>query len=168
MTDDPDGRLDKVDVAILDQVRAAYAAADSRPADLDGRVRFASVLESVDIEVARLQEDVLVGSGTRSAERTRTTTFDAESLTIMVSIVDLPDDLVRLDGWLAPPGAHRVELRLGTTPDQRVASWLVDADDGGRFVFSGVGRGLAQLLVQPAPDSGGGPTTSVVTPSMVL
>jgi hypothetical protein len=168
MTDASDGQLDEVDAAILGQLQAAYALADPPPADLDERVRFAIALTAVDIEVARLQEDLLVGSGARSGERARTITFDAQSLTILVSVMDLPDGLVRLDGWLAPPAPRRVELRMGTPPGPEAPSRLVTADDRGRFVFADVGRGLAQLVVHPAPGAAAGPGTSVVTPSWLL
>jgi len=164
MTDAADGPLDEIDAAILDQVRSAYAVADPPPPDLDDRVRFAIALESVDVEVARLQEDVLAGSGARSGERTRTITFDAHSLTILISILDTAEGHVRLDGWLAPPAAHRVELRLGAVPGAEVVSRQVTADELGRFVFVDVGRGLAQLVVHPAA----GPGASVATPSWLL
>jgi hypothetical protein len=167
MTDAADGRLDKLDAAILDQIRSAFALVDPPPPDLNDRVRFAIALEDVDIEVARLQEDQLVGSGARSGERTRTITFDAQSLTIMVSIIDLPEGLVRLDGWLAPPAARRVELRLGASPGP-ASSRLVSADGHGRFVFADVGRGLAQLVVHPAADGEGMPGTGVATPTWHL
>jgi hypothetical protein len=168
MTDSSDGRLDEIDAAILDQIQAAHTRADPPPADLDDRVRFAIALETMDVEVARLQEDLLVGSGARSRERIRTITFDARSLTILVSIVDLPDGLVRLDGWLAPPAPRRVELRLGGSSGPPARSRTVLADDGGRFVFDDVGHGLAQLLVHPLTGDDVGPETSVVTPSLIL
>jgi hypothetical protein len=163
-----DAPLDEIDAAILGQIQSAYALADPPPADLDYRVRFAIALEAVDIEVARLQEDLLVGSGARGGERTRTITFDAQSLTILVSIVDLPDGLVRLDGWLAPPAPHPVELRLAAPATPHPASRLVTADDSGRFVFADVGRGLAQLLVHPVPEDAVRAGTSVVTPAWTL
>jgi hypothetical protein len=163
MTDAFDQPLDDVDVAILEQLRVVRRALDPPPADLDDRVRFAIALEDVEIEVARLQEDVLVGSGARATERTRTVTFDCDRMTIMISVVDLPEGLIRLDGWFAPPDRRRVELRLepaGSAP----VSWDVMADEDGRFVFQGIGRGLAQLLVHHAQDGG----ATVVTPSIVL
>ena len=158
MTDPADAPLDEIDRAILDQIHSVYALVDPPPADLDERVRFAIALETTDFEVARLAEELLVGSGARGTERTRTMTFDAESLTIMVSVAELADGLLRLDGWLAPAAALRVELRVaaGSAPARQVT-----ADSSGRFVFHGVGRGLAQLVVHR--DSG-----AVVTPSLVL
>ena len=73
---------------------------------------FAIALDGLDAEVARLGEQLAVGSGARGSERTRTITFDADSRTVMITIADRPDGLVRIDGWLAPAAALRVELRV--------------------------------------------------------
>jgi hypothetical protein len=162
MTDPAAAPLDPTDQLILDQLAAVHAVLDPPPADLDERVRFAVALDDVDTEVARLQADVLAGSGARASERTRTITFDAESRTVMITIVDLPEGLVRLDGWLAPAAALRVELRL----PEPAPSQVVTCDEAGRFVFDQVPHGLAQLLVHPP--TGGGPAPLVVTPSLAL
>ncbi|NUT52734.1 MAG: hypothetical protein HOV94_36420 [Saccharothrix sp.] len=148
--------LDELDLAILDQVRAAQEAFDPPPADLDDRSRFTIRLADVDIEVARLYEDVLVGAGARAAEPVRTVTFEAEHTTIMLTVAARVGGL-RVEGWLAPAEPLRVELR---TPDR--GSRHVLADDHGRFVFDEVTRGLVQLAVLR-------PTgTTVVTPSVSL
>src|SRR3954451_12649908 len=132
--------LDPTDAEILGQIARNHRRLDPPPADLDERVRFAIRLENLDVEVSRLQEDQLVGSGARGDERVRTITFDSASLTIMVTIAYAGSLGVRLDGWLAPAGRLRVELRTADAPDPR----MVMADDVGRFVFEGVGHGLAQ------------------------
>ncbi|HZD73039.1 MAG TPA: hypothetical protein VE776_03995 [Actinomycetota bacterium] len=161
MTDSADLPLDDEDEAILDRLAAIHGLLDPPPANLDERVRFAIALDEVDMEVARLGEDLPVGSGTRSGDRTRTITFDGESRTVMIMIADRPDGLVRLDGWLAPPAVLRVELRLPPpAPSQTVLS-----DDAGRFVFDGIPHGLAQLVVHPPED---GTAPRVVTPSLAL
>jgi hypothetical protein len=156
--------LDDFDGAILEGLQQVWNAADPPPADLDARVMFALDLERLDFEVAGLRAETLVGSGARTTERTRTVTFDCESLTVMVSI--LPGDSgVRVDGWLAPPAPLRVELRTAPAdPDAQSVSRFSVADEAGRFVFTDVPRGLAQLRVSVA--GGGGRT--VVTPSIVL
>lgn len=166
MTDPASERMDETDQAILDQVRSLHSLLDPPPPDLNDRVRFAIALENVDVEVARLVEDVLVGSGARGADGTRTITFDGESRSIIVSMADTPDGLVRMDGWLAPAARLRVELRLAAaTPDAPATSETVVSDDNGRFVFDGVAHGLAMLLVHPI-EAGAG--TPIVTPSLVL
>jgi hypothetical protein len=161
VTDFADPPLDGDDLAILDRLAVIHGLIDPPPADLDERVRFAVALREVDVEVARLAGEVLVGSGARASERTRTITFEADSRTVMVTIVDRPDGLVRLDGWLAPAAPLRVELRF---PEPAPARSLI-ADETGRFVFDEVPHGLAQLLVHP-PEGATGP--GVVTPSLAL
>ncbi|MBM2616272.1 carboxypeptidase regulatory-like domain-containing protein [Actinoplanes sp. LDG1-06] len=146
---------DPVDAEILERI----ARWDRPPPDLDERVLFAIELDQVDAEVARLTETAYAGSGARAAERTRTITFEADSRTVMITVVERPDNLVRIDGWLAPGAALRVELRL----PEPAASRTVTADRAGRFVFDEVPHGLAQLLVEA--QNGGG---RVVTPSLVL
>jgi hypothetical protein len=161
MTEPEDLPLDEVDLLILDRVAVVHALVDPPPADLDDRVRFALDLADLDVEVARLAEDELAGAGARASERTRTITFDADSRTVMITIVERDDRLVRIDGWLAPAAALLVELRV-PEPDR---SRVVTADDTGRFVFDEVPHGLAQLLVHPAGDA---PGPRVVTPSLLL
>lgn len=148
------------DEAILEQIRELYDVLDPPPPDLDERVLFAVALESLDVEVARLREDLLEAAGARATERSRTITFDSASLTIMITIVRSGPDRVRLDGWLAPAARLRVELR------SPVESHEVLADDTGRFVFDGVLPGLAQLVVHPV--DGSELATTIVTPSLVL
>jgi hypothetical protein len=118
-------------------------------------------MDQLDLEVAQLVDEMSVGSGARSSERTRTITFDADSRTVMIMIVNRPDGLVRLDGWLAPAASLRVELRF---PEPAPAQ-TVTTDETGRFVFDGIAHGLVQLLVHP-PD--GEEMPCVVTPSLAL
>jgi hypothetical protein len=148
------GPLDDVDREILTRL----ARHDPPPADLDERVLFVLALAGLDAEVARLTAAETVGA--RSSERTRTVTFEAGSRTVMITVAERADHLVRIDGWLAPGAALRVELRLPDPGEPR----SVIADETGRFVFDEVPPGLAQLLVHP-PDSGG---PRVVTPSLRL
>jgi hypothetical protein len=159
---------DDVDRAILGQLRDTYVLSDPPPAELDERVRFAIALENIDVEVARLQEDLLIGSGARGEDRTRTITFDCDSLTIMITIVDIGDDHVRLDGWLAPAARRRVELRVAEPPMDGGSSRAVITEDTGRFVFDDVGHGLVQFLVRAVEQTDDEPVPTVVTPSLLL
>ena len=149
MTDPADLPLDQDDQAILDRLAAIHALLDPPPADLDDRVTFAIALDDLDAEVARLAEQQPVGPGARSAERTRTITFGGESRTVMITIVDRADGMVRIDGWLAPAAPLHVELRLPEPAPRRT----VTADAAGRFVFDSVPHGIAQFLVQPPAGS---------------
>jgi hypothetical protein len=144
--------FDDLDREILDRV----ARFDPPPADLDDRVLFALSLDSLASEVARLTPAL---AEARTSERTRTITFDADSRTVMITVVERPGNLVRIDGWLAPAAPLAVELRF----PEPAAPRTVTADDTGRFVFDEVPHGLAQFLVHPTTD-----TARVVTPSLIL
>jgi hypothetical protein len=161
MTSPADLPLDDDDQAVLDRLAGVYALLDPPPADLDERVSFAIALDSVDAEVARLSEQLAVGSGARGSERTRAITFDADSRAVMITVADRADGLVRIDGWLAPAAALRVELRVPEPAPPRI----VTADTAGRFAFDGVPHGIAQLLVHPAADDA---APRVVTPAFAL
>jgi hypothetical protein len=150
-----------LDLVIMRQLAAVHTIVDPPPADLDERVLFVLDLEDLDVEVARQSEDLLVGSGARASERTRTITFEADSRAVMITVADQADDLLRIDGWLAPGAALRVELRA----PEPVSSRTVTADEGGRFVFDEVPHGLVQLVVHPPQDSD---NPRVVTPSLML
>ena len=157
--DDP---LDEFDRTVLDELAATYALIDPPPADLDQRVGFAIALDrDLDLEVARLTEDQVAGSGARAgADQARTLTFDCAALTVMVTVVALPGDRRRLDGWLAPAAPLTVEVRSGGGTE---VTHAVTTDETGRFVVDDIPPGLAQLTVHlPQPGR------TVVTPAVVL
>jgi hypothetical protein len=157
-----DGPLDDVDFGLLDDIQGMYQAADPMPADLPDRLRFFLSLRDLEIEVARIADEELSAAGVRGAEQSRTITFDSESLTVMIRIDANADGTVRVDGWLAPPQRREVEMK--TTAD----ALSISSDEQGRFAFTRVPRGLAQLIVRPAEQGQdeGGP--SVVTPALIL
>jgi hypothetical protein len=153
---------DDIDMAILDDIREIFQAADPMPASLPERVRLSLALHGLEFEVAQLcaEDDRLVGS-VRGAEQSRTVTFDSDSLTIMIRIEANQDGTVRIDGWLAPAQPRTIELRL------MAETLTADADDGGRFAFSRVPRGAAQLVARAGPDPDR-PWPAVVAPALVL
>jgi hypothetical protein len=161
VTDADDVPLDDLDSEVLNRLAAGFALIDPPPAGFDDRVLFAIALDDLDAEVARLAAEDVAGSGARASERTRTITFDAASRTIMITVVERADQLVRIDGWLAPGAPLGVELRFPEPAEPRT----VTADRQGRFVFDRVPHGLAQLLVQAAD---GETDPRVVTPSFTL
>ena len=168
MTERSGGWPDETDETILAHLRDVHVLLDAPPADLADRVLFTIAVAGFGAEIARIQDEQLVGSGARGTERTRTISFDAGSLTIMVTAVDMPDGRIRIDGWLAPAGRWRVELRVrGQRADAPASSTVVTADDAGRFVFPAVGHGLAQFVVRRRP-GGAGAESIVVTPSVTL
>lgn len=145
MTDPADELLDDLDDTILGQLRSAFAEADPPPTDLNERSKFAIRLENLEFEVSRLYEDTLQGTGARTADRIRTITFEADQLTIMVTVVDPGTGQLRLEGWLAPAAPLRVELRTAANAAGATA------DQHGRFAFDEVPPGLTQLTVHTIP-----------------
>jgi hypothetical protein len=147
-------QLDELDQSILDKVRTMHDLLDPPPGDLNERTKFAIRLSNLDVEVSRLYEDSgfdTVGAGARSIEKIRTVTFETETLTIMMTVTEQGEGLVRVEGWLAPPGPQRVELRVSDTPDGRGVSRYTIPEPSGRFVFDGVAGGWAQLTVYRGP-----------------
>jgi hypothetical protein len=155
-----DEPLDAVDLALLGDIRAGYTELDPIPDGLAERVRFAIALEDIDLEVLHLREELAGAVGARSEEVSRTITFDSSSLTIMIMLADpAGGQTVRIDGWLAPPAAHEIEVR------STGGSLVIRADGDGRFVADGVPCGLCQLVVRVVA---AGRSRLVVTPSIVL
>jgi hypothetical protein len=154
--------LDELDLLLLDEIRAAFQEADPMPVSLTERVRFALALRDLEAEVARLTADEGQRVLARGEEQSRTITFDSDHLTIMIRVDSDQGATVRVDGWLAPAASHPVELR--TSAGTRTTT----ADEQGRFAFSQVQRGTAQLAVQLAGPGNGGTGRSVVTPALVL
>jgi hypothetical protein len=155
-----DAPLDDDDARVLAQLAALYDDLDPVPAGLVERIEFALTLDALQVEVAQLQRTADL-AGVRSAEATeaRTVTFASSSLTVMITITPMSPETVRLDGWAAPGGAAAVELR---TESQTLHA---EADADGRFVFEQVPRGMARMLLTPAPGAGRAP---VATPSVEL
>jgi hypothetical protein len=157
-----DEPLDDTDFRLLDGIRDMFAVADPMPADLPERIRFRLALRDLEIEVARITEEEQELAGIRGAELSRTITFDSDSLTIMIRIDANRDGTVRVDGWLAPPQRREIEMKTAAE------SLTVSCDDQGRFAFTQVPRGTAQLMVRPAEQGPDGAGRSVVTPALIL
>lgn len=148
------------DANLLARIMDAFEAVDPMPCDLPERIRFALALSELDAEVARFSgPDERLLYAARSTEESRTVTFDSDSLTIMIRVDPNPDGTARVDGWLAPPQPHRVEMRLADGSITEVADQL------GRFVFSSVPRGMVRLIVHP-PEAEA--AKSVITPALTL
>ncbi len=156
--------LDERDEELLRLLRECHEELDPMPDSVVQRSLFALAVEDIDAEVLRLVEQYRpVDAGVRGGEgeEARVVTFDSDSLTIMIRISQQAET-VRIDGWLAPPQACRVELRSG----ERTLAAAVD--DEGRFVLDAIPRGLAQLVVRLGEALGGGGGTSILTPAIVL
>lgn len=149
--------LDELDGEILARLAGLHDRLDGPPDDFDERIVFAVAAAGLGAELARLEEQDLAAARTND-ESARTMSFEASSLTILLTVTDVVEDRVRIDGWLAPGAAHAVLLRSGEGAADRSAF----ADDTGRFVLDRVRRGLTQLVVSA---EGG---LSVVTPTFEL
>lgn len=150
-------RLDDLDLAVLARVRSLFEARDPVPEGLAERIEFALTLDALETEVATLTQVDLATAGSRAGETetVRTVTFSTETLDAMVTLTDAPDGTVRVDGWIAPGAAMRVELVVaGSTLE-------VESDEDGRFVLEAVPKGLAKFALHP-----GGRT--VVSPTIEL
>lgn len=153
--------LDAEDESVLASVRAAYEARDPMPESLVARIQFELTLDALHAEIATLHQLDLATSGARAGgtEDVRTITFTSDSLTTMVTITPLEGDAVRIDGWVAPGGAMRVEtIRPGG-----VQETFTDAD--GRFVFDRIPTGLAKFAVHVPR---GEDFSTVMTPTIEL
>jgi hypothetical protein len=158
-----DGPLDEFDLRLLDGIRDMFQEADPMPVDLPERIRFSLALRGLEIEVARIAaEENPPLIATRSAEQSRTITFDSDSLTIMIRIDSNRDGTARVDGWLAPSQRREIEMKTAA------GSLTILSDEQGRFAFASVPRGTAQLVVRPAGQGQGGSGRSVVTPALIL
>jgi hypothetical protein len=165
MSSDPASHepMDDLDWEILDGVRELFGRADPMPADLPERIRFSLAMRDLEAEVARLiaaEQQPL--AGVRGAERSRTITFDSDSLTIMIRIDANRDGTVRIDGWLAPAQRREIEMQA-ITDTLRVSS-----DDQGRFAFPSVPAGTVRLVILAVEHGRDGAGRSVVTPALVL
>lgn len=149
------------DLTLVRAVHDMYETLDPAPADLADRVLFRLRLEDLEFELMRLQ-GTLQPVGARGPETASTVTFSAESLTVMVTVSDSGPQRHRIDGWIAPGGALRVELR---TP-RGVHETLADAD--GRFAFAEVPSGLVQIMIHPTTGATVPLHRPVVTPPVQL
>ncbi len=162
--------LDDTDTSLLREVADLLATVDPVPRDLVQRIQFALALDEMFAEVAqitRMPVDALATRGeTQAGTRTESLTFSAESLSAMVTVTRATSDALRIDGWIAPPGPMTVRLRMQGGRAETTA------DDSGRFVFTDLPEGFAQLSFHPVePDGAPGSDdaeNSVVTPLFQL
>lgn len=165
MNDSGQNRMDIHDLELLSDIVGIYDTLDPMPEMLPEVILFALHSEDLDAEMARLVESESGLVGTRSSaqvEHARRVTFSSEHLTVMVAVEPHDDGHVRLDGWAAPGGCLRVELRSGT------GVLSTDCDESGRFVFESVPMGPAQLTLYPTDGCDSAIQIPVVTPAIEL
>jgi hypothetical protein len=135
MTDDDDRGL-------IRRLRHMWQATDPERADLADRILFALQLEDANVELLRLGEPVRF-AGVRGADVARTVTFSNNSLSVLVTMSEPAPGRRRLDGYIVPAAALRVELCSVCDPRDTTAAAT------GRFAFSDVPTGLLQLVFHP-------------------
>ncbi|WP_410609712.1 hypothetical protein [Amycolatopsis sp. lyj-109] len=141
------------DEVVLQQVRELWTAVDPPPPLLADWVLFALEPTTADVEIFRAGGRREL-AGARGEECTRSITFSGTRRTVVLTLTPSTEDTVRVDGWIAPPGALPVELRTG----KRLLS--TTSDERGRFAFDQVEHGQVQLVVR---DDG-----TTLTPAIVL
>jgi hypothetical protein len=154
--------FDESDAELLAELARLYELVDPMPEGLVERIGFTLTLADLEVELARLTAETREPVGARGEERARTVTFSSDSLTTMVTITPLGHGEFRIDGWLAPGAALRVELRTDR------GSLDATADSDGRFDFTGVRPGLVQLVIHPTDGSEVRLGSPVVTPALEL
>lgn len=147
------------DQALLADLGRVLAAVDPPPDGLIERVQFALELENLDFEIARWERAEPALAGVRSITDEGMITFTVSDLTVMINLTRVGQSH-RIDGWVVPPGAHGVEVRVA----EHGSSSTV-ADEGGRFVLDDVPRGTTQIVISVG---GAGGRRTVVTPAVVL
>jgi hypothetical protein len=145
------------DVELLAELANLYAAADPVPDGLADRILFALDLDTIDQELARLDERLVGAAGTRGAERTSAVTFSSDSLTAMITITPVDATSIRLDGWASPGDSLSVELI--TAQGSRHAT----ASPEGRFEFDGLAPGWVKLIFHDVDRGDGRSVCQVVT-----
>ncbi|MEU3646120.1 hypothetical protein AB0E59_22240 [Lentzea sp. NPDC034063] len=148
--------LDPEDLRLLDELQDLYTTVEPVPPGLVACAQFAVDVESADFDIARIEDSApLTGAGARGGTGTQITFDCGPLLAVMVQIQIRDDGTVRIDGWLDPPGDHRVELRTAT------GTTTIETSPEGRFAVENARRGLVQFVVQTAG-------TTVVTPAILL
>ena len=148
------------DATLEARLRRMWESMDPVPPDLAERVVFSLQLDDLEVELLRREQIELVG--TRGEETARTVTFDSDHLTVMITLSGPPAGPRRLDGWISPPAALRIEARRGAGSVPTVA------DDDGRFSFSELVPGLVQLVLHPTKGASVELARPVVTPAIQI
>ncbi len=162
-TRSPRQLIDERDIENLAALAELYEVVDPLPEGLVERLSFGLALDAMMAEVAqltRIPADAMAVRGETSApSRTETITFTADALTAMLTVVRLPRDRVRVDGWIAPAAVMRVRLRMQGERRQ------VSTDESGRFSFDDLPGGFVQFTFHPDDDES---DAVVVTPLFEL
>ncbi|QSB05938.1 hypothetical protein [Natronoglycomyces albus] len=154
--------MNREDASILRAVDELHREMDPPPEDLSDRIMFALDLEqNLAAEVAELTEEPVL-AGHRGASGS--ITFNCEAVTVMVSPRTALDKTIRVDGWIAPEGEYRVQVRLPEGDREAISN------EHGRFAMEHLPAGEMVQFVLRASDQlqRGGVSAVVVTPAVRL
>ncbi len=155
--------LDEQDEQTMAQLRELHARVDPVPAGLVERIEFALTVQALHAEVAELMDDELLATRAGPVQpgevtRTESVTFQAASLSLMVSLgPGSDDDVVRVDGWVT-----RAEAQVDAVTSAGTRS--ATCDEHGRFVLHDLPRGRTCFVVRV----GGTGVRPVITPTIEL
>lgn len=156
------------DAALLRHLRGMWQAADPPPPDLADRMLFALEfdqlrLDELDIDVELLQLTAAAApAAVRGQDTLKTVTFSGTQLTVIIVLPSGDRPPRRVDGWLSPRAALRVELRV------RTRSMTTVADDDGRFAFNDVPADVGRILIHPTPGAAVELSRVLATPGIEL
>jgi len=163
-----DEHRDEADRPAPLQLREMWELLDPVPSGLAARIGFALEVEEItaadlDLELMRLVEEQTAAVGSRG-DQVRTITFGSDSMTVMLALSDV-DGGYRVDGWVAPGGRRRLEVRTAAGSND------LQCDETGRFTVPLVPRGHFQLVLEgddETPAVKTGARRAVVTPALTL
>ncbi len=132
------------DLQIATTLARMWDERDPVPADLAERVILGLALDQFEVELLTLVEQDSLAVGSRSAavehDDAATLTFSNGEITVMVALSARPDQAVRIDGWVEPPGGGVVTIHY--TDGTEVSA---DVDEDGRFEVDSLRHGLIRL-----------------------
>ena len=133
------------DAELLSAMKRMWASHDPVPGDLDdGVLAVLNAQMIVSAAALTLMSDESRLVGVRSVQDARTLTLGDGDVEVVVRLI-ADGKGTRIDGWAVPVAQGEVSLRS----DSRTRSTVVD--ENGRFSFTGVAAGPAELRFEPKP-----------------
>lgn len=129
---------------LLEEFREVLDVLDPVPDDLVEEIKFALTVRLLDAEVAALTAATVPVLRT-VADSPPSITFSAANLSVMLSVSEDGDGLVRLDGWVTLGGAE-IDVHRPDVASPALASAV--SDSRGRFVIAGLPHGRMCFVIR--------------------